>query len=329
MLKLRGISYLVGETHPDDLRRDLEIISRDLRCDTVMLISGDVPRLVTAAGRALDLGLDVYLRPDPTELPRTTMLERLDAAAVAAELLRREYPDRVTLVVGSEFSHTAPGIVPGPRSFLRLQLIIRFRRLMRHRIDRRLHTLLADAVTVARSRFNGPITYSAAAWEHVDWTLFDVVGVSLYRSRRNAATYADRVHDLVRRHDRPVVITEFGCGAFTGAEQRGAGSFQIVNWFTDPPRISGDHPRDESVQARYLTDLIDLYGSQGVHGCFVFTFAMPDFLHVDDPHLDLDKAGFGVMAARSDGTYQRKQAFHAVADAYRGIAEADRGGPRR
>ncbi|MEV0732956.1 hypothetical protein [Polymorphospora sp. NPDC050346] len=329
MLKLRGISYLVGETHPDDLRRDLEIISRDLRCDTVMLISGEVPRLVAAAGHALDLGLNVYLRPDPTDLPRTTMLARLGAAADAAELLRREHPDRVTLVVGSEFSHTAPGIVPGPRSFLRLQLIIRFRSLMRRRIDRRLHTLLADAVTVARSRFNGPITYSAAAWERVDWTLFDVVGVSLYRSRRNAATYADRVHDLVRRHDRPVVITEFGCGAFTGAEQRGAGSFQIVNWFTEPPRISGDHPRDESVQARYLTDLIDLYDTQGVHGCFVFTFAMPDFLHEDDPHLDLDKAGFGVMAARSDGTYQRKQAFHAVADAYRGIAEADRGGPRR
>ncbi|BCJ68366.1 hypothetical protein GCM10009779_49520 [Polymorphospora rubra] len=329
MLKVRGISYLVGDAHPDDLRRDLEIISRDLHCNTVMLISGDVPRLMAAAGCALDLGLDVYLRPDPTDLPRTTLLERLDSAAAQAEVLRRAYPGRVTLVVGSEFSHTAPGIVPGPRSFLRLQLIIRFHRLLRRRIARRLNTLLTRAVTVARGRFDGPLTYASAGWERVDWTLFDVVGISFYRSRRNAATYVDRLRDLVRRHGKPVVITEFGCGAFAGADQRGAGSFQIVNWFADPPRVSDDHPRDESVQARYLADLISLYDTEGVRGCFVFTFAMPDFPHRSDPNLDLDKAGFGVMAACADGTYRRKQAFHAVADSYRGIAAADGDAHRR
>jgi hypothetical protein len=320
MLTVRGISYLVGAAGTDDLRRDLEVIARELHCTTVMLIGGDQDRLVDAARIALETGLGVYIRPHVPDLPQPQLLEHLDAVAQEAEALRREHPDRVTLLVGSEFSHTAPGIVPGPKSFLRLKLILRFGNALRRRIDRRLHRLLTAAATIARRRFHGPVTYSAAGWEHVDWSLFDLVGVSLYRSRRNQATYTDRLRGLVRDHGKPVVITEFGCGAFTGADQRGAGSFQIVNWFATPPRIRGDHPRDEAVQARYLGELIDQYDAEGVHGCFVFTFAMPDFPHHDDPQLDLDKAGFGVVATTEDGTSRPKEAFHEVARRYGNMA---------
>lgn len=315
MLTVRGISYLVGEASAEEVRRDLEVIARELHCTTVMLI-GEGERLMDTARIALDTGLGVYLRPHVPELPEPKLLEHLDAVAAAAEELRRANPDGVTLLVGSEFSHTVPGIVPGPRSFLRLKLIVRFHRVLRRRIDRRLHRLLTVAATTARRRFGGPVGYAAAGWEQVDWSLFDLVGVSLYRSRRNQAGYADRLRGLVRDHDQPVAITEFGCGAFTGADQRGAGSFWIVNWFAAPPRIRGDHPRDEGVQARYLGELIDLYDAEGVHGCFVFTFAMPDFPHHDDPRLDLDKAGFGVVAVAGDGARRPKDAFHEVARRY-------------
>ncbi|MFF5361935.1 hypothetical protein ACFY4I_21455 [Streptomyces scabiei] len=315
MLTVRGISYLVGDEDAADVRRDMEVIARDLHCTTVMVI-GDGERLIDAARTALDVGLGVHLRPHLAELPRPKLLERLEAVAEAAEELRRDHPDRVTLLVGSEFSHTVPGIVPGPRSFLRLKLIVRFRRLLRRRIARRLQPLLAAAATTARSRFGGPVTYSAAGWEPVDWSLFDQVGVSLYRSRRNRDAYTDRLRGLVRDHGRPVVITEFGCGAFTGADERGAGSFWIVDWFATPPRIRGDHPRDEATQGRYLGELIDLYDAEGVHGCFVFTYAMPDFPRHDDPRLDLDRAGFGIVAVTDDGTRCRKEAFHEVARRY-------------
>lgn len=316
MLTDRGISYLVGESSTDDMRRDLEVIARDLHCTTVMLI-GNGKRLIDAARIALQAGLGVYIRPNVPELPQPKMLEHLETVAEAVETLRREHPNRVTLLVGSEFSHTMPGIVPGPRSFLRLKLIVRFHRVLRRRIDRRLHRLLTTAVTIARRHFGGPITYSAAGWEHVDWSLFDLVGASLYRSARNHSTYTDRLRTLVRDHDKPVVITEFGCGAFIGADRRGAGSFWIVNWFAAPPRIRGDHPRDEAVQARYLGELIDQYEAEGVHGCFVFTYAMPDFPRHDDPRLDLDRAGFGVMAVSDDGVRSPKVAFHEVARRYR------------
>ncbi|MBK1787619.1 hypothetical protein [Prauserella cavernicola] len=317
MLAVRGVSYLVGD--PDGVRRDLEIIARDLHCTTVMLIADDAGALLGAAGQALDLGLDVYLRPDCTDLPQARVLEQLATVAEGAETLRRDRPGRVTLVVGSEFSHTVPGIVPGPRSFLRLKLVIRYHRLLRRRIDRELHRLLTRAAGTARNHFSGPITYSAAAWENIDHSLVDVVGVSLYRSGRNRAGYPERLRELVDSTTKPVVITEFGCGAFTGADARGAGSFTIVNWFADPPRIRGDHPRDESVQARYLTELIDLYDAEDVHGCFVFTFAMPGYPADSDPARDLDKAGFGLLLHHDDGTIRHKEAFHAVAARYRDL----------
>ncbi|WP_028921056.1 hypothetical protein [Pseudonocardia acaciae] len=310
MLTVRGISYLVGGA---DVRHDMKTIAGDLHCTAVMLICDDVGRLVDAARSALDEGLDVYVRPHVPELRRTERLEHLEATAEAAERLRRDHPDRVTLLVGSEFSHTAPGIVPGPRSFLRLKLILTFHRALRRRIDRRLHRMLAAASATAREHFRGPVTYAAAGWERVDWSLFDLVCVSLYRSRRNHATYGDRLRGLVGDHGKPVVISEFGCGAFAGADQRGAGSFQIVNWFADPPRVRNDHPRDEAVQARYLGELIEQYDALGVYGCFVFTYAMPDYPRHDDPRLDLDRAGFGVVAVAGDGTHTPKQAFHEVA----------------
>ncbi|WP_228541985.1 hypothetical protein [Nocardia sp. XZ_19_369] len=317
MLTVRGISYWVGDTPEAGLRRDLETIARDLHCTTVMLIGSNRTGLIEAARTALETGLDVYLRPHLPDRPQSELLEHLDALAHAAEELRRAHPDRVTLMVGSEFTHTAPGIVPGPKSFMRLKLILRWHRLLRRRLDRRLHTLLTAAASTARHRFHGPLTYSAAGWEHVDWSLFDLVGVSLYRNARNHAGYTDRLRSLVRDHDKPVVITEFGCGAFTGADLRGAGSFQIVNWFADAPYVRGDHPRDETVQARYLSELIDLYIAEGVYGCFVFTFAMPDFPHRDDPRLDLDKAGFGIVAVSESTARRPKAAFHEVAQRYR------------
>ena len=316
MLTVRGISYLVGETPEAEMRRDLQTIGRDLHCNTVMLIGSDTTQLIEAARAALEIGLGVYLRPHVPDLPQPELLHHLGAVAEAAEELRLDHPDHVTLVVGSEFTHTAPGIVPGPRSFIRLKLILRLQRVLRGRLDRRLHALLNAAAATARRRFHGPLTYSAAGWEHVDWSLFDVVGVSLYRGARNHAGYTERLRGLVGDHQKPVVITEFGCGAFPGADLRGAGSFQIVSWFATNPYIRGEHPRDETVQANYLSELIDQYNAEGVYGCFVFTFVMPDFPHRDDPRLDLDRAGFGIMAVSETTPRRPKAAFHAVAQRY-------------
>ena len=318
---VRGVSYLIEGVPDDELQRDLAAIRDELHCTAVMLIGADVEHLDRAAHAAVDAGLGVWIRPNLPDRPVPDVLARLGDLATAAERLRLAHPGRVTLLVGSEFSHTAPGIVPGHWSYLRLRIILRARRLLRARIARRLDDVLARAHAVAARHFRGPIGYSAAGWEEVDWRRFDFVGVALYRSGTDHAGYAQRVTELVGRHDKPVVVTEFGCGAFAGADRRGPGSFRIVNWFADRPFVRDGHPRDESVQARYLGDLIDLYAAAGVAGCFAFTFAMRDYPRSDDPRQDLDRAGFGLVAVTDErAPWVAKEAFHAVAERYRALA---------
>jgi hypothetical protein len=324
------VSYLIEGVPDDELRRDLAAIRDELHCTAVMVTGAEVEHLDRAAHAVVDAGLDVWIRPHLPDRPVAEVLAQLADVASAAERLRAGHPDRVTLLVGSEFSHTAPGIVPGGWSYLRLRIILRARRLLRARITRRLDELLTRAHGVAAGTFHGPIGYSAAGWEEVDWRRFDLVGVSLYRSGTDHGDYARRVTDLVGSHDKPVVVTEFGCGAYAGADRRGAGSFRIVNWFADPPVVRDGHPRDESVQAHYLADLIDLYAAAGVAGCFAFTFAMRAFPRSDDPRQDLDRAGFGLVAVAEDGApWVAKEAFHAVAQRYRALCTAPADRPER
>jgi hypothetical protein len=285
-----------------------------------MLIGGDTERHIGAARCALETGLDVYIRPYFPDRPRPEMLAHLAATATAAEELRALYPGRVTLLVGSEFSLTSRGMIPGPRLYVRLQVLVRprLRRLFDRRITRRLNALLAEALTTARRSFHGPITYAAGGWEKVDWSGFDLIGINLYRSGAHPAAYEERLRTLLHEAGKPVVITEFGCGAHLGADQRGPGSFRIVQWFAEEPHVKPGHVRDENTQARYLAELIDLYAAHGIHGCFVFTFFMPDFPHSADPRRDLDMAGFGVVKVDPDAvwTWEPKEAFHEVARRY-------------
>lgn len=301
----------------------MRVIRRDLSCTSVMLIDSEVGSLVEAARIALDEGLEVVVRPHLPDVRAGAVLKHLQAMALASEDLRIAAPGRVTLLVGTEFSLTSRGIVPGPHQLLRLALILRAQRLLRRRITRRVDRLLADTAAVARERFGGPVGYGAALWEHVDHSPFDFIGVNLYRTGSDTAGYRQRVRELVESAGKPVVITEFGCGAQTGGDRRGAGAFQVVNWFADPPKIKDGHARDESVQAVYLTDLIDVYAPEGVEGCFAFTFCMADFPHrPDDPAHDLDLAGFGLVAVSPDdpNVWRPKEAFHAVGEKYAALA---------
>ncbi|MEU8332884.1 hypothetical protein [Micromonospora sp. NPDC048839] len=320
-LEIRGISYVAGHTSGAALRRDMRAIRETLHCTTVMVIGTDTRTQMEAARSALDVGLDVYIRPYVADRPRREVLAHLTATATAAEELRVEYPGRVTLLVGSEFSLTSPGMVPGPRVFIRLQVLVRWRRFFDRRITRKLNALLGAALPIARAAFHGPVTYAAGFWEKVDWSGFDLVGVNLYRFGTDPAVYQQRLRALLHEADKPVVITEFGCGAHLGAERRGPGSFRIVNWFAQPPQVRDGHVRDEPTQAAYLAELIDLYAAHGVHGCFVFTFVMPDFPHHPDPRRDLDMAGFGVVRIPSDdpSRWEPKEAFHQVARRYEAV----------
>ena len=193
------------------------------------------------------------------------------------------------------------------------------------RYNRRLNAFLADALPVIRPIFGGQLTYSSGTWEDVDWSGFDVLGIDLYRDADNAATYVQDVRRL-HRHGKPVVITEFGCCAFRGADDLGGTGFFKIDWTKNPPVVEPGIVRDEKVQARYIGELLDIFTAEGVHGAFVYDFIEPGNPYSPDPRHDLDMAGFGVvkcyptgheLAYDRTGHFEPKAAFHLMADRFR------------
>jgi len=103
---------------------------------------------------------------------------------------------------------------------------------------------------------------------------FDVAGLNYHRVRQNRLGYARRL----RRHchrGKPVVITEFGCGAFDGAAALSPASHSIVQHGPAGPTVEAGHTRNELEQARYLAELLGIYRDAGADGAFVFEFAAP------------------------------------------------------
>ncbi|HWM06173.1 MAG TPA: hypothetical protein VNP92_27835 [Actinophytocola sp.] len=326
-LDVRGISYLVDEVSAEVARDDLRVIREQLNCTAVILIGMDLPKMISAAEYALEIGLDAWIEPHPVDLKYKKVITNLATFAAAAENLRMRYPGRVALIAGCEFSLHLGGMIPGWSETVRLLLTIRWRRFFRRRINRKVNRLLGRALVAAREVFGGPITYASASWEDVDWSGFDFAGVNLYRTRNNSAVFEDRLRARIARGGKPLVITEFGCGSFVGAAQRGPGSFKIVNWFGLQPKIRAGNVRSERVQAAYVGDMIELWDRHEVHGCFVYTFALREYPHFADPTRDLDMASFSVVKVDPEDVarWEPKQTFHEIARRY-AIMNAD---PRR
>jgi hypothetical protein len=324
-LKIRGISYMVDEVSAETARSDLAVIRSQLHCTAVILIGTEIPRMIAAARYALEIGLDPWLEPHPVNMSHRRMLRNLEETAAAVEELRAEFPGRVALILGCEFSVHLNAGLPGGTEMIRM-MMIRWRHHFRRRINRNVNRLLEKALAVARQQFQGPISYASAAWEEVDWSGFDYAGVNLYRTAGNSPLLTSLLQEHVRSAGRPLVITEFGCGAHVGGAQRGPGSFRIVRWFGRHPRLKKGTVRSERVQAAYICDLIDLWNRNDVYGCFVYTFALRDYPHLPDPKHDLDMASFSVVKVDPDDVtkWQPKEAFHDIARLYGGMDEKSR-----
>lgn len=215
-------------------------------------------------------------------------------------------------------------------------------------IDRPHHEVLDHLVTVGeiarRLAMDGADTYvhpgceltiflpdlirgAAGEWERVDWSGFDLVGVNLYREDANRRTYAGKLASLVAR-GKPVIVTEFGCCTYPGAERAGGGGHEVIDYSVLPPRIDPSMSRDEAAQADHLEELVKLYAGVGVAGCFVYAFSEPTNPFSEDPAHDLDKASYGIVRTLpgdpAGGTWQKKQAFDRLAGVYEELS-SDRG----
>jgi hypothetical protein len=166
--------------------------------------------------------------------------------------------------------------------------------------------------------------------ERIDWTPFDIMTVELIRSAEVADQFRGGVRNLVAG-GKPVAITGFGSAAYRGAGDRGGRFMEIIEYDQDsgaPLRLDGDYTRDETTQAAYLTELLEIFDAEGIDATFVFLFALDSLPHRPDgdPRHDLDMASPGIvkiLQGRRGGTYpdmtwEPKAAFTAIAECYSG-----------
>jgi len=297
-MKWKGVCYDVGRVmmgeqwrptfDPSMVHRELEIIKRDLHCNAVRICGFDLDRLMTATEDALTQGLDVCLSPEMWDKDPEETLDYLVKAAAAVEQLRSSFPQRLGLSIGSELT---------------------------------LNAFLARAGEAVRQVFHGNVTYMSVPLETVDWRLFDFVGVDIYRETRIKDTFGE----IIKRYfvnNKPVIIGEFGCCTYQGAEDAGGRGWAIVDFKTMPLQLNGEYVRDESLQAHELTDVLSILDGVGVEGAFVFTFVSPTSTYNEDPKYDLDMASYSLVKSYADkhGTtypdmpWEPKESFKAVAD---------------
>jgi hypothetical protein len=312
---------------PAQVRKEMEVVARDLHCTAVRISGGDPARIAMAAEYALGEGLEIWFAPFPTDMSADELVPHFAACAVRAEALRKQSP-QVVFVLGCEMSLYNSGFVPGANYIERIQAmmnptLLASQALSPEELEQQFNDFLARAVASVREHFAGSVTYASGPWENVVWSHFDVVGIDLYRDAGNRDTYREQVRAYVA-HQKPVVITEFGCCTYRGAQDRGALGWAIVDRSVQPPRLTEDVIRDEQMQVTYLMEVLSILDEEKVDGAFWFTFAGFEYPYHTDPRLDLDCASYGVvkMLAGNTGTaypgmpWEPKASFHALAERY-------------
>ncbi|MDG4827813.1 hypothetical protein O7627_00655 [Solwaraspora sp. WMMD1047] len=341
----RGICYDVGTSYvpgmlsrevlTDEMIRDeLTVIRDELHCNAVNLFGSDRDRLVRAGRIARELGLLVWIQPRLIDADQATTIAGVAEMAVAAEELRRQYGE-VSFNVGCELTVFMAGIIPG-RDFLRRAMRLGWLWVLLPWWNLRLNVVLGRLRKVARANFGGRIGYGAGTWESVNWSDFDVVGLNYYRDKSNKSRYVSDLRGF-HRYRKPIVIVEFGCCPYEGADRLGGGGDHIAD-LAEPPTGEASRPklklrrnprRDERVQADYLAELVGIFEAERVYGSYVFEFIEPLYTYSTDPAEDLDKASFGIVRAlpAAEGeppAWERKAAFAEVARLYGRVPDARR-----
>lgn len=337
-MRRKGINYDTGFApandrlsrtgfEPAQVRREIEVIARDLHCTAVRISGRDPMRIALAAEYALAEGLEVWFAPFPSDMTTDELAPYFTTSAQLAEKLRKQSP-RIVFVLGCELSLSNSGFIPGTDFLARIQTLMNpallaSQSVSPEELEQRFNAFLGQAVGTVRDCFAGPVTYASGPWEDVDWRPFDLVGIDLYRDASNWDSYREQVRAYAA-HKKPLAVTEFGCCTYRGAPDRGAMGWAIVDRTARPPRLTEDVVRDEQVQVDYLKDVLDILDEEGVDGAFWFTFAGYTNPYHADPRHDLDCASYGVVKILDGATgeaypglpWEPKLAFYALADYY-------------
>jgi hypothetical protein len=330
-----GVTYDTGfpsartTTHepfaPDIVRREMQVIRAELRCDAVRITGGDPDRLEIAARHAARAGLEVWYSPFTNGLTPDQLMAFIVDSAERAERLRQE-GTRVVFLTGSEISLVTSGFLPGDSLEERLRLIAQPAKTRAALPEMRasINAFLTRAVAATRERFAGPVSYASLPFEGVDWAPFDIIATDAgYRDAATPPGFRAGLRALTSQ-GKPFAVTEFGCTTHRGAADLGGRGDSIIEWDqrARPARLTASVTRDEEEQARYVRELLTIYAEEGIDTAFVNTFARRDLPTSADPERDFDTASFGIVKILPHGRagtthpglpWEPKAAFHALA----------------
>lgn len=335
---LRGINYDIGtffrqdeQTRPDfnefAIKKEIGIIKNELHCDSIRVSGYNIHRLTRASEFALQQGLQVWFSPSYIDATKEELIDYLTECAQAAELLRIKYRD-VIFVMGFEYSIFLKGFIKGDTIYDRLDRLFSPRGMilnllgLRQGIYNKLNLFLKGATKQVREHFHGMVTYASGTWEKINWGLFDIIGIDHYRASYNKAFYTKQLEGYYK-FNKPVAIMEFGCCAYKGAEEKGPTGWAITHIVEGRRRVKGHYWRDETVQANYITELLDVFKQENIYSAFVFTFINPMYKYNSDPEFDLDMASYGIVKPVDDEhayeglPWLPKKSFYSLADYYK------------
>jgi hypothetical protein len=322
-----GTEYLKGfvtrdEPGEDSLIHDMQAIRNVLKCNSVRIYGKDPERLMLASRTALLCGLNVWLSPRLIGGTITDTLAYIKAVAEKFEILRQEFSTReLVLIVAGEATIDLQGFVKGESIAGRISNLLSPLFFLKNAIgirpsfQRSFTGFLKDAALSARASFKGKVTYAGGIWEKADWSGFDFLCVNLYRASFNRK-YFDRILNNLASKDKPLIISEFGCCSYEGADSRGPTGHSVLDLSKIPPVFIEKCIRNENVQAGYIIELLEKFEEKGVTGAFVFDFVTPGLIHSADPEKDLDMASYSVTKSTGNGKWEPKESFFRIADFY-------------
>lgn len=322
---------------PDVVLNDMRVIADELHANAVRIEGEDLDRLLLASRAAHAAGLSIFFAPWKMNVDLATSKDYIARAAAVAEDLRREGAD-VVFVTTCEYSIFCDGIYPGSTLLERsawakgylegeqLPLTPENQASALGEAHKRLNAALRELVATVRTSFNGPVTYSAASFEDVDWTMFDLTGPNLYRETQTDEEYLAALR-YYQSSGKPVVVPEFGCCTYEGAAALGARGWRVVKDIAeDGTGIWVDETvptRSESEQADYIERQLTFFRQHDVYAAFVFIFSQIARPGGEGPR-DLDLGAYSLVKYypqehprfRDTQPWERKESFYRVAEMF-------------
>ena len=327
-LMFGGKNLSVSNFRKEQVVYDMSIIKHVLNCNTVRIEGENLDRLSIATEEAHKQGLKVLFNPWKMEADSATTVDYMIRASKVAEKLRLEGADLI-FVTGCEYTLFNRGVFPGDTFDKRIAWLMKLGSMpnpMEEIQGKKLNLILQSMASQVRKNYHGKIVYSSGAWETVDWTNFDYVGVDYYHNNESDEQYIEGLNRY-KSIGKPVIVMEMGCCAYQGAAERGGNGFSVFKGVDSNGNgiyEGAKKPvRDESVQADYISKNIDLLQKAGASGIMVYVFSYPIYPY-SKTGVDYDMVAYSLVKSfpstdarnKQIPSWEPKEAFYRVGEIF-------------